>query len=120
MISEALKMQVYEHIESFSKQICIIFKQEVVASSQYLPPDLYLQKFEPETYKLKQEKLPFKAKICYDSYGRLFHENFNINFGCPRKDTYKKCDILENKMLGAESEEEKKSFGTQRKAQTMF
>lgn len=114
-------MQVHEHIESFPKQISHYSRTRT--SRQYLSPDLnltimydlYLQKFEPETYKLKQDKLPFKAKICYDFYGRYFRENFNISFGRARKDTCKKCDILENKLHGAESEEEKKSFEIQKK-----
>ncbi|XP_050314683.1 uncharacterized protein LOC126749093 [Anthonomus grandis grandis] len=113
MIPKFLRKQVREHIESFPNKISHYFRAR--SSKQYLSPDLnltimydlYLKKFEPENYKLKQDELPFKPKICYDFYGRYFRENFNISFGRPRKDTCKKCDMFENKIQGAESEEEK-------------
>jgi hypothetical protein len=40
--------------------------------------------------------------------------NFNISFGTARKDTCKKCDILNNKIQSADSEEEK-AFEIQKK-----
>lgn len=77
--------------------------------------DLYLKKFEPEMYKLKHDSLPHKPKISYDFYGRYFRENCNISFGRPRKDTCKKCDVFDNKIQSADSEEEKITFETQKK-----
>ncbi|GLV46150.1 hypothetical protein CBL_02866 [Carabus blaptoides fortunei] len=43
------------------------------------------------------------------------NSTFKYSFGHIRKDTFKKCDTLENRIEGAESEEEKKSFETQKK-----
>ncbi|CAH2007421.1 unnamed protein product [Acanthoscelides obtectus] len=77
--------------------------------------DLYLKKYEPDVHKLKQGGLPYKPKISYDFYGRYFRENFNISFGTARKDTCKKCDILNNRIQSADSEEEKKALAFQRK-----
>lgn len=121
MIPEHVKKQVHDHIESFPKQISHYSRTR--SSRQYLSADLnltimydlYLKKFEPEAYRLKQDKLPFQPKISYDFYGRYFRENFNISFGRTRKDTCKKCDTLENRIQSAESEEEKENFETQKK-----
>lgn len=77
--------------------------------------DLYLKKYEPDMHKLKQDCLEYKPKISYDFYGRYFRENFNISFGAARKDTCKKCDVLDNKIRSADSGEEKKAFEFQKK-----
>lgn len=121
IIPEPVRNQVREHIESFPKQISHYSRTR--SSRQYLYPDLnlkimydlYLKKFEPEIYRQKQDNLLFKPTVSYDFYGRYFRENFNMSFGRPRKDACKKCDILENKIRRAESEEEKSSFETQKK-----
>lgn len=119
-ISEDLKKQIHEHVNSFPKRISHYTRNR--STKYYLSSDLnisimhdlYLEKFEADQHKLKQEGLPYKPKISYDFYGRYFRENFNIRFGTARKDTCKKCDMLNNKIQSADSEEEKSALETQK------
>ena len=120
-IPENLRMQVHEHISSFPKQVSHYTRKD--SCKHYLSSslniaimyDLYLKKFEPDMYNLKLKDLLYKPKITYDFYGRYFRENFNISFGTARKDTCKKCDILDKKICSADSPEEKTNFEQQKK-----
>ena len=121
-IPEDTIINVENHIRSFPRRKSHYSRKDNL-KHYYLSSDLnikkmhslYVQKHEPEEYLRAQAGMEVKYKVSYDFYYRFFTTNFsNISFGKPRSDTCQKCDILEKKMLEAQTEEEKKSLRIQK------
>lgn len=105
-ITEDLKKQVDNHIQSFPRRVSHYSRKD--SSKYYLSPDLnvklmhrlYLQQYEPEMYHklMDGDKAGYRPKVSHDFYFRYLKANFNYTFGCPRSDTCVKCDELENQI----------------------
>ena len=103
-ISDELKAQVRDHINSFPSRESHYSRQDN-RKMKYLNKGLsiarmhclYLQKYEPD----RQEKQPPEWL-----YRKIFNEDFNISFGYPRSDTCETCDLLKTVIDLEKSEDE--------------
>ena len=106
-ISDELKAQVRDHINSFPSRESHYSRQDN-RTKKYLNEGLsiarmhrlYLQKYEPD----RQEKQPPQLKEWL--YRKIFNEDFNISFGYPRSDTCETCDLLKTAIDSEKSEDE--------------
>ena len=95
-ISEQLKKQIRQHIESFpcrkshysqtDNRKRRYLSENLSISRMYL---LYLEKHEPQV-KDSGDKPQVKEWL----YRKIFNEEYNLSFGYPRSDTCETCDLL--------------------------
>lgn len=105
-LSEETKNKVHEHIQSLKgrKSHYSLGKTEKL----YLPEDLDVKKLH-KMYMEKYNNFP----LSYDSYRKIFINDYNISFGYPRSDTCSQCDestskaAILNKNLETVNNEEK-------------
>lgn len=75
---------VIAHIESFPKYVSHYCRK--VTNAKFLSADLTMVKM----YELYKED--HEDAIGFSSYKRIFYDNFNLRFKCPKKDTCQRCD----------------------------
>lgn len=115
-IPDNILKQLDDHIKSFPNHQSH-YSRESNGNVTYLSPDLnkkimhnlYLEKYEPETYKKIQDgETNVVPIVSYDFFSRYFSLNYNMSFGHPRTDTCQLCDLLKNQ-INFETDEVKKS-----------
>lgn len=113
-ITDEVKAQVREHIESFPCRESHYSRQDNL-KRRYLPENLsiarmyrlYLEKYEPE---VSGETLPCVKEWLYR---KIFNEEYNIGFGYPRSDTCEKCDMLKAASENAKSDDKRTEIQTE-------
>ena len=108
-ISEQLKKQIRQHIESFPCRKSHYYQtdnrkrrylsENLSISRMYL---LYLEKHEPQV-KDSGDKPQVKEWL----YRKIFNEEYNLSFGYPRSDTCETCDLLHVAIQASKSDTER-------------
>lgn len=125
--SDIVMFQIESHIESFPARQSH-YSRSKNENVKYLTPDLnittmyelYMLKYEPDTWKSIQDKIEgVKPIVSYDLYRKHFLTNYNLSFGYPRSDTCQTCDRLQNCITTSIDEVTKTNFETEKKLHLM-
>ncbi|KAL4142128.1 hypothetical protein QTP88_004645 [Uroleucon formosanum] len=125
--SDIVMFQIESHIESFPARQSH-YSRSKNENVKYLTPDLnitkmyelYMLKYEPDTWKSIQDKFEgVKPIVSYDLYRKHFLTNYNLSFGYPRSDTCQTCDRLQNCITTSVEEVAKTNFETEKKIHLM-
>lgn len=110
--NEQILFQISTHIESFPSRQSH-YSRTKNDSMRYLSSDLnvtkmhdlYLIKYENDTWKKMQENNDsVQPKVTCNFYRNYFQTNYKLSFGYPRSDTCQTCDRLQN-LIVAETDE---------------
>lgn len=77
--------------------------------------DLYLMKYENDTWKQMQGNNDgVQPNITYDFYRKYFLTNYKLLFGYPRSDTCQTCDRLQNLIVAETDKALKRNLETEK------
>jgi len=103
-IDAPVKDLIRQRIYSLSRQPSH-YSRLTTDNLQCLSPDLNLCKLY-RSFKNKYPNINTSQRI----YNNVFQSEFKLRFGYPRSDTCKQCDFFYNKLIAADTEEERKKI----------